>query len=324
MTYVQPNQAYTSKPLTNHSLGYFQDAGDFIATKLLPIFPVPAGERTGDIYTYGKEALRIVDTERGIWGGYNKINLRVEKSGIYRLDDYGLSGEVLDEDLRFAENPVNPEIDMTETITQKLMIDMEKKAADSLTSTGVVTQNVTLSGADQWNEYTTSDPFADIQLGITTVRTATGKIPNTLMLSWDTFQTLLYHPFVLASFPGAVIITKEMLEQKLAMIFGFQEVIVGKALYNSSNMGNATQTLANIWSKVALVCYIEKTPQLKTQTLGWTFTDKSTWNVEARPKSTLGEESIRRRVNSMIIVSMMYDQVLINVACAYLIKNAIA
>lgn len=321
---VAPNQAFTSQPLTNHSLAYFQDAEDFIATKVLPVFEVPKGDRTGDIYSYGKSALRIVDSQRATGWAYNKINLEVEKTGIYRLEDYGLSGEVLLEDVRFAETPIDAEIDITETITQKLMLDQEKKVADSLSSTSVITQNVTLVGNDQWSAYTTSNPFEDIQAAISSVKQNSTKIPNTLILAYNTFETLQYHPLVLSTFPWAAVITKQMVADKLGAIFGFDNVFIGKTQYTDSNLGAASQPNSYVWDKVAIVAYVEKTPRLKTRTLGWTFTDPSMWNVESWPVDTLGDHAIRRRVNSLVIVNMWYDQVIVDATCAYLIKDAIA
>lgn len=193
------SQAYTSKPLTNYSTGIFNNAEDFIATKILPIFPVQ--EVAGDVYGYGNEALRIVDTARGVYGSYNKVNLRVQKTGLYKLEDFGLFGELFEEDYRDAEQPIDPELDTTEYITQKLMLDMEAKTADVLQDPAIITQNVALSGADRWDQYSTSDPLADIELARTTVFDAIGKAPNTIILSWKVLFTLKNHPMIRQFFP---------------------------------------------------------------------------------------------------------------------------
>lgn len=198
---VLPSNARTDKALTNFSLGYFQDAASYIATKVLPVFKVPETEKAGDVYSYGKDALRIVDTAKATYGQYNKVNLRVEKVAAFNLKNYGLTGEVFEEDIKFAEKPIDARIDTTQTIVEKLMLDMEQKLAAVVTNPSVITQNVALAGADQWDEYQTSDPFADIRAAVIAVKSTSTKRPNTLILGWDVFMTLSDHPLVRAQFP---------------------------------------------------------------------------------------------------------------------------
>lgn len=324
MTYVKPNKAYTSKPLTNFSLAYFNEPGAFIASKIFPIFPVKPGERTGDVYEYGKDAMRLVDTKRAIGGGYNSINLQVEKTNKYLLEDYGLAGDVLEEDLLFAEAPIDAEMDMTMYLNEKLMLDQEKKLADVLTNTGTITQNVTLSGADQWDQYSTSDPFSDIRLAKDTVYASTAKEANTMIIERKVLMTLTDHPLVRGTFPGAVSITHQMVQEKIAVIFGFDTVLVAKGMYNNSNYGAASQPLASVWSDVCIIAYIEQSPKLRTRTLGRTFADKANWTVERYGKTQLGKDAIKMAQYSMIVTHMYYDQVLMDANCAYLIADCLS
>lgn len=193
------SKAYTSVALTNYSVGYFNNAEDFIATKILPVFPVQ--KVSGKVFQYGKEALRIVDTNRGTYGSYNKVNLRVEQSSLYFLEDYGLYDEIFDEDIEDAEAAIDPEIDATEYLTQKLMLDMEKKVADAVTNPAVITNNVALTGADKWSALSTSDPLSDIETGRASVFDLTGKQPNTIILSWSVLYKLKIHPSIKNMFP---------------------------------------------------------------------------------------------------------------------------
>jgi hypothetical protein len=138
------SKAYTSVALTNYSLAIFNDAADFIATKILPIFPVQ--KTAGKVFKYGKDALRIVDTKRATYGSYNKVNLMVEQTSLFYLEDYGLYDEISDEDIENAEAAIDPEMDTTDALTQKLMLDMEKKVADVVTDPAIITNNVALVG----------------------------------------------------------------------------------------------------------------------------------------------------------------------------------
>lgn len=109
----------------------------------------------------------------------------------------------------------------------------------------------------------------------------------------------------------------------MGQILGFENVLVGKAKRNNSNKNAASQPFANIWGDVAIVAYIEQSPKLKTRTLGRTFSDKSARNVERYAKNTLGENAIRSKVYSMIMVNMYYDQVVVDTECAHLIYDVL-
>lgn len=89
MASVTFNKAYTDLPLTQMSLAYMNELDGFLADKLFP--NVMVNKDSGDIYSYGKQALRIVDTERATRGEYNSIDFSVEKSDHYILKDHGLS-----------------------------------------------------------------------------------------------------------------------------------------------------------------------------------------------------------------------------------------
>jgi len=80
--------ARTNKPLTNASIAYMNNVEDFVWFKIAPI--VTVAEKSGSIYSYGKQAMRIVDTQRATYGRYSKIHLEVSKSDHYYCDDYGL------------------------------------------------------------------------------------------------------------------------------------------------------------------------------------------------------------------------------------------
>ena len=203
-----------------------------------------------------------------------------------------------------------------------MLVDKEKALADVITSTGTITQNTTLSGTNQWSDYDNSDPISNIKTAITTVRSGSGKKPNTMIISWDALQTLCYHPDIIALFPGAPAVTKDMLQGNLARIFGLQNLVVGEAQYNNSNTGG-TDTLTDIWSKVCIVAFIEGQPKLKSRTLAATYRQKAGRMVEYIPAAQGGLESVQRK-SDYIQCSDKYDMVLLDVKCAYLIYACIA
>jgi hypothetical protein len=315
---TQSNAVFTSVPLTNASLAYTNDM--YIAEKVAPVVQVV--KQAGKIYSYGMGNLRIVNSYRAVGGMPNVVETTVSSADHYALEDHVLGEFIPEEVLLNQESPINARLDVTEALTDRIWVDKEKALADVVTNTSNITQNTTLTGTDQWNDYANSDPIADMKTALAAVRAGSGKKPNTFIISWDVLNTLLFHPDIQGYFPGAPAITKEMLETSLPRIFGLPKMFVGEAQYNNSNLGG-TDTLADIWTKDCLVAYVEDRPTLKSRTLANTYQRKASRRVELLPMGTGGLETVQRK-SDYVQVSDEYDQVLVDEKCAYLIEAAIA
>ena len=315
---TQSATVYTSVPLTQLSLAYKNE--EYINELIAPLVTVK--KDSGKIFSYGMSNLRIVNTYRSVGGKPNIVETTVTSSDHYSLEDHVLGEFIPDEVMENYDAPIQPRMDTTESLTDRIQVDKEKALADNLSSTSVMTRNTTLSGTSQWNDYASSDPITDIKTAKASVRTGSGKTPDTLILSWDVLNTLLFHPDIIAMFPGAPQVTQDMVAAALPKIFGLKRMLVGSAQYNNSNAGG-TDTLADIWSKVALVVYIESAPRLRSRTLAFTYVKTGGRQVDVLPKASGSLELIQRKAD-YVQVSDKYDQVLVDVNCGYLIKNAIA
>lgn len=314
------SQAATNLPLTNVSLAYNNKDLNFIHDEVAP--PVPVIKESADIYTYGTDNLRIVNSVRSKGGTSNTIDWEVSKAAHYKLEDHVLKAYVTQEDYENAEKPIMPQTDTTEMLTETLMVAKEYSIASAMQNTSVMTLNTTLTGTDQWSDYTNSDPIDDMVTGAEAVLDATGKIPNTIILARNTLMKLIYHPKIKDLFPGAARITAGMLQDIIGdLIPGVDKVLVGSAMYNNANKG-ASLSLARIWTKTCIIAYIDRRPTLKSQTLANTYQYKRPRTVQLIPMST--DSDLMDRESDMIRVKDKYDQVLVNVNCGYLIKAAIA
>lgn len=315
---MQLSDVFTSVPLTNVSLAY-KPVG-YISEMLAPLVKVK--KDAGKIYNMGMDNLRIVPTYRSIGGKPQIVSTEVSSSDHYSLEDHVLGEYIAEEIYENAESPLKPRTDTTEALTDRVWLDKEKALADVMTSTSVMTKYTTLTGTDQWSDHTNSDPIGDINTGKESVRLYSGKIANTLVLAHNAMLKLIYHPAIKDMYPGANMITLNMLADGLKGIFGFENILVGSAQYNNSNKGG-TDTLTDIWSKVAIVCYIEKTPSLKSRTLANTYHTKAPRRVQLLTQGGGSLELIQRK-SDYLQVSDKYDQVLVDVTCGYLIDACIA
>lgn len=312
----------TEKALTNISLKYSNDAMNFISDKISPRVNVIL--RNATIYSYGTDNLRITNSFRAIGGGSHEVQTSVSKATHYTLADHALYQCIPYEDYENAEKPLNVQIDETENLTEMLMVAKEFALAAAVQDTSVMTSNTTLSGTDQWSDYVNgSDPIEDILDGIKAIKAATAKLANTLILSYDVYLTLLYHPDILDMYPGASAITADMLTAGIGRIFPhITEVEVGMAMYNSANK-NASLSLTEIWTKTAVVAYIEQKPKLKSRTLSYTYQKGKQRTVQFVKKNATNHILVDRNAD-FLRVNDEYDQVLVDVECGYLIDNAIA
>ena len=295
--------------LSNVSIKYTNDV--FIADLVLPM--VKVAKQTGKYYVYDKSNLRVDKTARAAGSAANEIDFGVAPSGTFACDDHALKGFVADEIQDQADAALNPLVDETETVTEKLLLDRENNAATLLTSTANLTQNVTLATTAQWSDYSNSDPIGDVRTARTTIHQNTFKKPNTLILGKQVFDILIEHPQIIerVKYSQLGVITAEI----LARVFQVEKILVGEAGSNTAVEGQ-TDTLSYVWGKNAIVAYIAPQIRIKMLTLGVTFTYSTRlvkrWRDEDREGTyvRIGNDN--------------YVQKLIAAAAGYLIKNAVA
>jgi hypothetical protein len=301
--------------LTKISLGYKNQDIDFIAEKLFPIIPVK--KDAAQIATYRRDNMRITKTLRAPGVPANKVDHRVSIGDHYSLEEHALSEDVADELKENADIPIRPEMDAAENITEKLWLTKEKAVADVVRDTGIMTQNTTLSGTDQWSDYANSDPFDDVKTAITTIRSGSGKIANTMVIGFDVYQTLLQHPAVQEKIKFVMVTSPDQIKVRLAELFGIKTLLVGQAQYEAGNEGQAdSATLTDIWVEDCIICYVDSNPGLKSRSLGMTY------QKTGKKRSIDKWYEIANKATT-IRCTDKYDQKLIDAKCGYLINDAI-
>jgi len=302
------SDVYIDPALGNVSIAYKNES--YIADMIFPILPV--GKQTGKYYIYDKSNLRRDNSLRAAGSGANEVDFGLSTDS-YSCDDHALKSFVADEIQDQADNALNPLVDETELVTDKLLLDREIALASIVTSGTYVTQNTTLSGTSQWSDYDNSSPISDVRTARSTVHAASFKKPNTMILGKQVFDVLVDHPEVVerVKYSQLGVITEEL----LARLFQVEKVIVGEAGYNSAKEGQ-TDSLAYVWGKNALLAYIAPRVGLKTLTFGITFTYKTRTVKRWRDEDKEG--------TYVRIGSDNYDHKIVSVGAAYLILAAVA
>ena len=274
------NNVHIDAILTNISVAYLQNTANFIADKVFPVIPV---DKKSDLYfKYTKEdwfrdeAQRRADGTPSAGSGYG---LQTET---YSTDVYAFHKDIGDQTRANADNPLNPDMEATQFVTQRLLLRKEVQWANdfftaSVWGSNVVTGTATTSvSGTYWSDYVnnptsyTSDPIAQVDIAKAAILQNTGYEPNTFVLGYKVFQVLKNHPLLIDRYKytqAGAIVTEEL----LAQLFGVERVLVAKAVVNGGTEGNATQNFTFVTGNSALLCYSAPNPGLLTPSAGYTF-----------------------------------------------------
>ena len=273
------NNVHIDAILTNISVAYLQNTNNFIADKVFPTIPVDKKSNLYFKYTkddwFRDEAQRRADGTASAGSGYGLT------TDSYMTDVFAFHKDIGDQTRANADNPLNPDMEATQFVTQRLLLRREVQWASDYFTTGVwatditgVASSTTQSPAStqtiKWSDYTNSTPIVDIELAKTTILSQTGYEPNTLVLSYAVFQKLKAHPTLVDRYKytqAGAIVTEDL----LAALFGVDRVLVSKSVYNSGIEGASSQPYAYTAGNSALLCYTAPNPGLMTPSAGYTF-----------------------------------------------------
>lgn len=263
-----PRDVHVDAALTNVSVAYMQDQTNFIADKIFPIVPV---EHQSDVYfKYDKgaffrdEAQVRAPASESAGSGFDLT------TDNYMCKKWALHKDVDDDTVANADPAIDPYRDATTFVMQNLLIRRERLFAAKFMTTGVWGTDV-VGGTDyaQWDDEASSDPFEDFKLARIKMLSTTGRLPNKLVVSYETHEALKKHPLVMDRFKYTS--SDSITEAMLARLFEVDVYLVAKSIYQTSAEKATTQAFSFIASKCALLCYSAPSPSLMQPTAGYIF-----------------------------------------------------
>lgn len=302
--------------LQDIALGMQNEATDFIAQKIFK--PVIVEKNTGDLITFGKDHMRVLNTIRAD-GNTNYLTLSVSKSEKWDLEYHELTSFISD---RIADQwgLVNARINFTEMLMESLMIARESAAVIALTTAASYDAANKTSGTG-WSDYSSSTPRTDLIAAMEAVKTSCGKYPNVAIIASDVYTYMINHPHLrdAVAYKGESVITKEQLKTILFPHYAPAdcEILIGQSVYNSAQKGQ-TAVGARSWSDVFIYAYInpKKDARVHQSSMCYSF-NKGKDSVQVKtwkqPNFLDTEENVTD--------NWQYDDVIMDFDCGYLITT---
>ena len=298
------------KILTQFSIAYRNE--DYISEFILPVIKVK--ERSGKFAKYGKENLKFEANMLRAPGTQARTFDYTVSQGTYTAEEHALEKIVPDEFMNNTDDPYDAKRDATIFCVDKIWGAQESALATNMADTAVLTNNTTLSGTSQWSDYANSDPLSDIRTARNSIKAATGKTANVAVFGWQTWLQLQNHPDIADRIKYVGMTNLEATKKAVADLLEVKQVLIGDAIKNTAADGQ-TDSLSFVWGKHAWLLHVAPRPSLMTPSFGYTMKDLD------RVVDTYRDDA---RLGDIVRVRDSYDQTLIDVTLAYLIKNAVA
>lgn len=240
----------------------------FVGTQIMPILPVM--ESTANYPVMPKEVmLKLQDTKRAMRGKYPRSDFEWEE-GFYSTSENGWEEAVDDREVKLYASTFDAEAMATQRATVIIARGQEKRIADIVFNATNFTANAI---THEWDDATNAVPITDVATGKLAIRSASGMLPNALIVAYSTFLNLKQCDQIVDllkyTFPGIDI--NQMSLQQLAQVLDVPQVIVGGAVYDSAKKGQDA-SIADLWdNEYAMLTKISTTPQLTEPCIGRTF-----------------------------------------------------
>jgi len=259
-----PRDVHVDAILSNISIAYTNDT--YIGEQIFPA--VKVDKQSDKYYIFDQEHWFRDEAKLRAPGGASEGGGFSLSTDTYFCQEFAWHDVLPDEVKRNADSILRIETAKVNFVTEKILLKIEREIASKVQTHGNWGNSTQLSGTSQWSDYDNSDPIADIETGIQTVQDATGQPVNTMVLSVAVWRKLRHHPQLLDRLAVTSLRTATL--DTLKALVGVDKILVGSALYNSSNRG-VTASYSHIWNKNVWLGHVSKSPARETPAAGYVF-----------------------------------------------------
>lgn len=299
MAFLDSN-LHVNQALTDFALAFRQDEAGYLWSKVLP--PKVVKHRSDYIRQIDKgQLLRLYDLRVGKGGRVQDVQFKIGSNLTYNAIDYAVEAIMRATEAANADEIIQYEQELIYNALIAMHTNLEViTIKNTLRDTTIMTNNVTLGAADQWDNYQspTSDPVEDIKRRVLRIKSRTGKAPNMVIMHdmvWDVVQR---HPNVLARSPvhpaGGGIMTRQVFEQICDLPPG--SLITTSQTYNLA-LEDQTADFRSFIGPDVILAYNEA-PSTRWYGLGLSF---------AWPGETMGDMASKAGIQAPFVVLQFPD-----------------
>lgn len=261
-----PGDVHVNVPLTNMSVAYLQDQGEFIADKVFPSIPVT--KQSDRYFVFPKDQwFRTDAAPRGVSQESAGSGFEIDNTPNYFCNPFALHKDIDDQLRANQDAPLDLDRASAEFVTRALVLKREKDWAAKYFKTSLWTGASDFSPSTKWSA-TNSTPIKEIRASITSVHKKTGFRPNKLVVARDVWAAIQDSSDFLNRI--AYTQTKIVSPGLLASVLEVDEVLIAGAVQNTANE-KATAVMAHVFTAGALLVYAPPRPSLMSPSAGYTF-----------------------------------------------------
>lgn len=307
--------------LTAIAIGYQNPEAQLIADRVLP--RVPTAKKFKYTLYSASQGYSVPDTKVGRKSEPNMVDF----GGTEQTDecqDYGLDDLIPNDEIEAfnampkpaSGGPVSPLALSTMMLTGLVDLDREIRVAALVfaLATYAAANRATLSGTSQWSDTANSDPLKAITdaMDVPLVR------PNKLVLGQITWTNLRRHPKIVQAIGRSAQSAGFASLQQVAELLEVQEIVVGRAFYNTAKKGQAP-SYARAWGKHAALLHVDTlAAQLGQPTFGWT----AQWGT--RIAGNIPDPKAGLRGGQRVRSGESVKEIIVSQDSGYFFQNAVA
>jgi len=234
--------------LTNYARGLAQDLRSSLADFIAPEVIVPAA--TGQYKSFNdKNAFQVVDTSRAVGGPARRLAFAAEDP-TYNCLPQALEIPIDDHerDEAGAGDPLALEQAKTQTLVSSAVVSHETKVFNSIS--GAIAAE---AGLGAWSgAASANDPVAQLDAQIEALATATGTMPNRMVIGLPAWAIIRHNPKVIARFPGAASVGVTRAQFASLLLNPDLDIRIGVLSRDASKWGKAKDAKNIVGSEIYL------------------------------------------------------------------------
>jgi hypothetical protein len=238
------------------------------------------------------------------------VGFQIDNTPNYFADTWSCHYDVPDEIRENADSPLNMDRDATIFVTQNQMLRREVLWSTNYMTTGVWTGGTggtDITPSPKWDT-ASGTPITDIDKQKRVVKSGTGFLPNTVVMSDDTFFAVKNNFEVLdrIKFTQRAVVTEDL----LAALLQLKNFLVSQAVLNTAAEGQ-TDTLGFLNSAECLLVYSNPMPGIMQPSGGYTFAWTGMYGSGSAGEGRIKSYRVETVASDRIEGDMAFDQKLV-------------